>query len=116
MASSRYEPDRSAAERRRSQRIFLKVPVIVSNESGLKEHACTWIVNAHGGLMEVSIGIAHTQKIILTNPANQMTRVCKVVRIEESEPSRFLVAFEFETVSPEFWGMDSPPDDWKAAL
>jgi hypothetical protein len=99
-------------ENRRSTRILLNIRLVVSiNACEAGETAQSWIVNAHGGLI-VGSTIANAHEIIVMNPRTQMSRRCKVVRVESLQDGRFLIAFEFYQPSPEFWGVESPPSDW----
>jgi hypothetical protein len=103
--------------RRRSERIDLRVPVIVSVKlaSGKLVHyePHTSSVNAHGGLLDLGIEIPLGQRFVLSNPKTQRAEPCRVVRVDHIENARFGIAFEFETPSPEFWSLEAPPTDWK---
>jgi hypothetical protein len=112
------EPDRSDdKDRRRSERVILRVPVIVSVKmlDGKVVHyePHTLVVNAHGGLLAVGVEIPVGQRFVLSNPKTQQAEPCKVVRAERLGHGRFAVAFEFDVPAPNFWPVAFPPNDWK---
>lgn len=104
------------ANRRRSQRLTLQVPVLVravcSEGESKQAQALTLMVNAHGGLLESSLKLAAEQKVPLSNPHSGRDVDCRVVRVEESSASSYIVAFEFNVRSLQFWAVTFPPDDW----
>jgi len=107
------------AEKRRSERVMLRVPVLVSVTSSeeivTEEATCTEVVNAHGGLLSLEMEISAGQQFVLTNSKTDMSRECSVVRTQQSPARRGLVvAFQFATPSPDFWPIVFPPKDWQA--
>jgi hypothetical protein len=74
--------------------------------------ALTLVVSAHGGLLESPLKPADQQKILLINPHSGRDVDCRVVRVEESSTSSYIIAFEFDIRSPQFWAVTFPPDDW----
>ena|SRR6202047_1247679 len=107
------------ANRRRSERVMLKVPVLLSLSSreGLvtEESTCTQVVNAHGGLLGLEMEISAGQQFLLTNSKTGVSRECSVVRTQQSPSTQgLLVAFQFATPSPDFWPIVFPPKDWQA--
>ena len=103
-------------EKRRSERVKLSVPVIVTTKTLDHEQAQevtrTITVNAHGGLFKLKMELQVGQPIILTNMQTNVEQRCRVVRVEHLPGPEFGVAFEFENVAPEFWPVDFPPADW----
>ena len=103
--------------RRRSERVVLQVLVLVSarmpDGKRVNEEARTMVVNAHGGLLDVATEILAGQRILLSNPKNQMAEGCHVVRAEKSQDGHYSVAFEFERPAPKFWPIVFPPSDWE---
>ncbi len=67
------------ANRRRSERVMLKVPVhlSVTSSEGIvtEETTCTQVVNAHGGLLGLEMEIFAGQLFLLTNSKTGVTRV-----------------------------------------
>ena len=106
------------ANRRRSERVMLKVPVhlsVTSNEGTLTEETTyTQVVNAHGGLLDLEMEIFAGQIFLLTNSKTGVIRECSVVRTQQSPAKRLLVAFQFATPSPDFWPVVFPPKDWQS--
>lgn len=74
--------------------------------------AFTLVVNAHGGLLEVSHKLPRGQKIWLINTGTGAKVPCHVVGVRKSQDGAFAVAFEFENPSPDFWPIGFPPNDW----
>jgi hypothetical protein len=104
--------------RRRSERVTLRVPVIVKTKTrqgaSVQEETYTAVVNAHGGLMKVKMELQAGQPIILVNAQTKMEQSCRVVRVENppTSGSSFGVAFEFDKPAPHFWPITFPPADW----
>lgn len=71
------------AERRRSERRVLDVPIVVSGHSqsdgGFREQTFTIAVNAHGALVVLSARVALGQKLTLKNPGTQKEVEARVV-------------------------------------
>lgn len=110
--------DPNPANRRRSERVILRVPVIVqaNGRDGRKmeEEAQTSVVNAHGGLLKLQMAVQAGQPILLINAQTKMQQSCRVVRVETSLGGQSAVAFEFDQPAPHFWPITFPPDDWIA--
>jgi hypothetical protein len=107
------------ARRRRSQRVMLRLHLLVRQEiaegSRPQTHAFTVEVNAHGGLLESPFRMAVGQRITLVNPQTAKEVPCFVVSVQQSSEGYFTTAFEFEQPSPHFWAIASPPLDWSPA-
>jgi PilZ domain len=103
-------------ERRRSERVVLRIPVVVSAKMAdgnvVHYEPNTLVVNAHGGLLDVGIEIPSGQTFVLSHPKTKMAEPCKVVRVDKLEDGRFAVAFEFDVPAPHFWPVVFPPRDW----
>jgi hypothetical protein len=106
-----------AANRRRSERVMLQIPVTVLAETPertqVQEDTHTLVVNAHGGLIKLKMELLSGQPIILVNPQTGIEESGHVVRIDQPSPDYFAVAFEFERPSPKFWPVTFPPKDWE---
>jgi len=104
------------ANRRRSERVMLQVPVTVQVKTRdgkeLREETQTVVVNAHGGLLKLRMEVKAGQPIVLTNEKSKVQQGCRVVRVETSEAGLSAVAFEFEQPAPHFWPIVFPPADW----
>jgi len=104
--------------RRRSERVVLRVPLRVSammpDGKRISIEAQSLVVNAHGGLLDVEMEIVAGQQIHLNNLRTENPTTGRVVRVEGSKEGRFSVAFEFEVPAPHFWPVSFPPPDWSA--
>jgi hypothetical protein len=107
----------SDANRRRSERVMLQIPVTVLAETPervqVQEDTQTLVVNAHGGLMKLKMELLLGQPLILVNPQTGVEQGCRVVRIDQPSPDYFAVAFEFDRPAPKFWPVTFPPADWE---
>jgi hypothetical protein len=105
--------------RRRSERVLLQVCVLVETELEEGKVVCldafTLVVNAHGGLLEMSLKVPKGQKLLLSNPALRVRHPCRVIAIRSSQDGVFAVAFEFDNPTPQFWPIAFPPTDWGLA-
>ena len=105
-------------DKRRSERVVLQMRITVFAENiehkPRKEEALTLIVNAHGGLMKLKMDVHVGQPMRLVNPHNNVQQSCRVVRVEDTSPEFFSVAFEFDQPNPKFWPVVFPPADWTA--
>lgn len=78
--------DTAISNRRRSQRVFLKIRVVarfrlLEREWIVDGH--TVVVNAHGGTLRIAVApMAVGDVITLTNPATDQAETCRVVRVE----------------------------------
>ena len=118
---SKSSPDRTAntmeeRNRRRSERVVLRVPVQLSAKlpggKRISIEARTLMVNAHGGLLDVGMEMLAGQPVLLSNLKTEKVATAKVVRVKGSGEGRFSVAFEFEFPAPNFWPVSFPPPDW----
>jgi hypothetical protein len=102
--------------RRRSERVVLRVPVhlsaVMPGGKRISIEAHTLVVNAHGGLLDIGTEMVKGQQIRLSNSKTDIVATGKVLRVEGSEEGRFSVAFEFECPAPHFWPVSFPPRDW----
>jgi hypothetical protein len=98
---------------------MLRVAVLVRIENSegksVQAPAFTLVVNAHGGLMEASLELSHTEKITLINPQSGSMVTCRVVRVEMTSESNYTIAFEFDQRNAQFWPITFPPQDWAVA-
>ncbi len=108
-------PEPSPANRRRSERVMLQVPVTVLTETHereqVREETQTLVVNAHGGLLKLKMEVLVGQPLVLVNNKGVQEQ-CHVVRIDQPSPDYFAVAFQFDQPAPTFWPVSFPPADW----
>jgi len=104
---------------RRSERVLMDMPVIVSGEfpdrQAFQEETFTVTVNAHGALMMLATTVKLGQRLIVTNPVNQDKREGRVAYLGSPHAGLSQVAVEFARPSPEFWPVPSPPPDWNVS-
>jgi hypothetical protein len=102
--------------RRRSMRVLLSVPILVSgktaNNQDFKEETRTLVVNAHGALIALEAQVAAQQNVTLSNKATQQSIDCRVVHLGSTQGGKTQVGLEFVRPSGKFWQIDFPPDDW----
>jgi len=102
--------------RRRSQRLFLQVRVVVegrlANNPPFSEETRTIVVNAHGALVEMTISLDQGQVVTLQNVRTSEKIECAVKLITPKETKKFNTALEFTNPNPGFWRISFPPDDW----
>ena len=105
-----------ANNRRRSQRVLLKVPVRVSVQAGAtpltEEEAHTLAVSAHGALTAVSAPLYRGQRLTLSNPQTKDSLECVVAHIDRFPNEPVKVGVEFLLPNPTFWRVAFPPKDW----
>jgi hypothetical protein len=103
------------ANRRRSQRVILSVPVTVSGQ-GTKgkftEDTKTLVVNAHGALITLVAKVTQGQQMELKSVSNPEPQTCKVVYIGPTVQNQTQVGVEFLKPTPHFWHVAFPPENW----
>lgn len=104
------------ANHRRSQRILLTVPIVISgtlsNSAPFSERASTLIVNAHGALIQLRERVLVGQQLRMRNSTTNEEIVCTVVDINPGNASMSEVGVEFSVPCPHFWRVSFPPTDW----
>jgi PilZ domain len=103
------------ANRRRSQRVILSVPVTVYGDAAkgkFTESTKTLVVNAHGALITLEAKITQGQQLELTSPTNPEKQACKVVYIGPTVQGQTQVGIEFLKPAPHFWHVAFPPENW----
>jgi PilZ domain len=105
-----------AANRRRSQRVLMTVPVRVAGQAGagqyFEEETQTVAISAHGALILVSAQVHRGQRLTLSNLQTKAALECVVAHIEKSQGSPPQVGVEFLLPNPIFWHVAFPPRDW----
>ena len=103
------------AERRRSQRVNIAMPVLVRGKRGgqpFEEQALTISVNAHGCMVRVATPLTRLQEVAIVNIKTAEELPCKVTFLGQKEGGKTEVGFEFSEASPVFWRIAFPPEDW----
>src|SRR6267378_1691365 len=105
-----------AANRRRSQRVLVKIPVRVSGKIGIglpfEEDAHTEAISAHGALILVSTQVYRGQRLSLSNLQTKAALECVVAHIARRQGEHPQVGVEFLLPNPMFWHVAFPPKDW----
>jgi hypothetical protein len=105
-----------AHNRRRSQRVLLRMPILViargPDNQHVSEHAFTSCVNAHGALIFLALKVEIGQKFIIKNTETYEEQFVRVVRTNPAPEGKLEVAIEFLRPAPKFWRIAFPPDDW----
>jgi hypothetical protein len=98
-------------ERRRAQRVFLRIPVVVYLEGKANPiHGTTHTVSASGAMIILPQGLPTGTKISIENPKTQKKVEAHVVRPPVMNAEGSLVPVEFTTPSPQFWDICFPPN------
>jgi hypothetical protein len=98
----------TAEERRRSQRVLVRMPVII-HVAGKTLQGNTHTVSAGGAMVILKEGISEGTKVAVENPATKNQVEGKVIRPPQMNQEGSLVAVEFATPSPTFWNIFFPP-------
>jgi len=99
----------TAEERRRAQRVLLRMPVTVHVAGKPSVSGFTQTVSQNGAMMILPEPIAEGAKVSLENPKTQKTVEARVVRPPQTNSEGTLVPVEFLTPSPHFWNIFFPP-------
>jgi PilZ domain len=99
----------TAEERRRAQRVLLKMAVVVhvTGKPPLQGHTHT--VSASGAMVVIPEPLTEGTKVTIENPKTQTKVEAKVVRPPQITAEGSLVPVEFATPSPTFWNIFFPP-------
>ncbi len=101
----------TAEERRRAQRVFLRIPVLVHLKGKDKPiEGTTHTVSASGGMIILRQGLEAGTKFMLENPRTQEKVEVNVVRPSQINPEGSLVSVEFLVPAPQFWNIFFPPN------
>ena len=97
-------------ERRRAQRVLLRMPVLVHLPGKATPiNGFTHTVSASGAMIILPEGLPSGTKFSLENPKTQKKVEAHVVRPPQMNPEGSLVPVEFTTPSPQFWNIFFPP-------
>ena len=103
----------TGADRRRSQRVHLSIPVEVGwqeDHMHVSEHAETEVLNAYGALLRMKPHLPIPIDVELSKPREGLSTQARVVGFREPTPGGLLgVAVELATPSQTFWGISFPP-------
>jgi hypothetical protein len=99
----------TAEERRRAQRVLLRISVMVhvAGKPGIPGYTHT--VSASGAMIVMREALAEGTKVTIENLKTQARVEAKVVRPPQTTNDGSLVPVEFSTPSPTFWNVFFPP-------
>jgi len=99
----------TAEERRRAQRVMLRMGVTVHIAGKPSQHGYTHTVSQNGAMIILPEPLAEGAKVTLENTKTQNTVDARVVRPPQITSEGSLVPVEFLTPSPQFWNVFFPP-------
>src|ERR1700675_2061903 len=107
----------SYAERRRSQRVVIAMPVLVRGKTAGKpfeEETNTVSVSATGGLVRLAAAVGRAQEIAVVNPKTPEELPSVVTFVGLKDAGKTEVGVKFGEPSPLFWRIAFPPPDGAA--
>jgi len=100
----------TAEERRRAQRVLLRIRVTVQVAGKPNQlEGNTHTVSASGAMLILPEGLVEGTMVTIENPKAQSKVEAKVVRPPQMSHEGSLVPVEFTSPSPNFWGIFFPP-------
>jgi hypothetical protein len=106
----------TSEDRRRSQRVIIRVPVtILTMENGqpVRTTGKTIEVNSHGAMVACSRWFGSDTKLEVVNERTGERIVSRVLRPPREAAEGFLVPVEFTAPSANFWQITFPPANWR---
>jgi len=105
-----------AANRRRSQRVLMKLPVRVSGQGDgalfFEEDTYTLAISAHGALVVIAAPVYRGQRFTMSNVQTKAALECVVVHVDKTPGEQTRVGVEFMLPNQTFWRVAFPPKDW----
>ena len=104
-------------ERRRSQRVIIRVPVtlvVTEGDKQVKINAHTVAVNIHGAMVVSPRSVDADISVDLLNERTNENIASRVTRTPRESSEGFLIPLEFINPSTNFWQITFPPSNWKA--
>src|SRR5260370_42611698 len=100
---------------RRSQRVMVKVSVMVlaegADKKGVSEETRTVTVNAHGAMILLGLKVTIGQLLTLRNSRTGEEIACRVVYVSPHESEKRQVGVDFMNPCPRFGRISFPPRD-----
>ena len=101
----------TAEERRRAQRVLLRMPIIAHLAGKPKPvDGFTHTVSATGAMIILPEGLSQGTKFTLENPKTQQKVEVNVVRPPQMNQEGSLLPVEFLSPAPQFWNIIFPPN------
>jgi hypothetical protein len=121
MIHDNEQSDRGASllhgeERRRSQRVIIRVPVTLELTKGgkmLKVSAYTIAVNIHGAMIICPDSVDSETKVEIINDRTRERASARVTRTPRQSAEGYLIPLEFDKPFPMFWQISFPPSSVK---
>ncbi len=121
MTINKGQLDRGASlmpgeERRRSQRVIIRVPLtleIMMSGQKITVQAHTVAVNIHGAMVLCPRPIDADVEVSIINERTREQAAGRVTRTPRESAEGYLIPLEFTTPSPSFWQISFPPSNWK---
>ena len=105
-------------ERRRSQRVIIRVPVALEATimgQKVKADAFTVAVNIHGAMVLCPRSFDAETNLEIRNERTGERTAVRVTRAPRESAEGYLLPLEFISPSPKFWQISFPPENWKAS-
>ena len=78
----------------------------------VSEQTRTVVVNAHGGVILLTLNVSMGQLLTLRNSQTGEEASCRVAYVSPHLLDKKEVGVEFTKPFPRFWGVAFPPSDW----
>ncbi|MBI3404286.1 MAG: hypothetical protein HY046_02390 [Acidobacteria bacterium] len=106
------QPAPQGAAARRSQRVFLSLPVDIVWSSGaglrVRESGSTEVVSQHGALVKMDTSLPIQMQVELVRTATGRISRARVVTSQKGQDGLAHVAVELAVPSADFWGVGFP--------
>ena len=101
----------TAEERRRAQRVLLRMQVLVHLPGKTNPlHGVTHTVSENGAMIILPEGLSQGTKLTIENQKTQKKVEAHVVRPPQLNAEGSLIPVEFTAASPNFWNIFFPPN------
>lgn len=123
MTITKEQSDRGASllpgeERRRSQRVIIRVPVTLVatvRDQKITVSAHTVAVNIHGAMLLCPRPLDAETQVEIQNERTRERASGRVTRAPRESAEGYLIPVEFSAPTPSFWQITFPPANWKPA-
>ncbi|MDE3181703.1 MAG: hypothetical protein KGM47_18815 [Acidobacteriota bacterium] len=108
----------AGANRRRSTRLFVAVPVVISGKDArgeqFREDTWTTVINKQGASIATSQELVPGSEIVIENPPLRIQVKARVVQFSEKSSPPGVNHAGVELLEPKnVWGIQYPPVDWR---
>jgi len=103
-------------ERRRSQRVIIRVPVSLVatiRDQKIAISAHTVAVNIHGAMLLCPRPLDAETQVEMQNERTRQCANARVTRAPRESAEGYLIPVEFSSPTPSFWQITFPPTNWK---